>query len=86
MLDNSKATEFLRYSTCFDFVINLLKFILSYLGGIAAKPRPATTDRWSIDLIDLADIFTNNTRISVENNQKVSTETDLWFRSYGSCK
>ena len=56
------------------------------LRGIAPKPRPATAGRCSIDLTDLADFPTGDTYIWVENNLKVSAQTDVPFGRYGSCK
>ena len=56
------------------------------IGGIARKPRPATAERCSIDLTDLADFSTDDTCIWVENNPRVSAQTDVPLQRYDSCK
>jgi hypothetical protein len=55
------------------------------LGAIAPKPRPILLERCSIDVSDLADIFTVDRSYEVRKKLKVSAQKDelLWrYRHY----
>ena len=54
---------------------NLHEF-LAYLGGIASKPRPISTERCSTDLTDLIDIFTVDRLCKVKKKSIISAQTD----------
>jgi hypothetical protein len=55
------------------------------LGAIAPKPRPVPVEGCSIDLTDLADIFTVGRPNIFRNKPKISAQTDEPFWRYSCC-
>ena len=45
------------------------------LGGIARKPRPISTERCSMNVFDMADIFTVDRPHAVKKKSKISAQT-----------
>ena len=58
----------------------------SFLGGIAGKPRPISTERCSADLTDLIDIFTVDRPYEVKKKSIISAQTDETGLTYRARK
>jgi len=65
---------------------SIKKLLIIFLGGIARKPRPIPAYRCSIDVTDLADIFTVDRPNQVRKKLKISAQTVEPFWRYGRHK
>jgi len=62
--------------------INRIFYVQNYVGSIAPKLRPTPADRYAVEVIDLADIFTVDRPYIVKKKLKISVQTDELFQRY----